>query len=95
MHKSNGFLTSSKLAMVSAAAVVMASALAAPASADESAKWFVVRHHTTGDCWTAKLVRVDGEFVHAFAQTAGGPYDTKKEARAREDELVRKGVCVE
>lgn len=95
MHKSNGFLTSGKLAMVSAAAVVMASALAAPASADESAKWFVVRHHTTGDCWTAKLVRVDGEFVHAFAQTAGGPYDTKKEARAREDELVRKGVCVE
>lgn len=95
MHKSNRFHASGKLAMVSAAAVAMASALAAPASADQSAKWFVLRHHTTGDCWTAKLVRVDGEFAHAFAQTAGGPYDTKKNARAREDELVRRGVCVE
>lgn len=63
------------------------------ANAAEDAKWFVVRHHTTGNCWTAMLIQVNGEYAHAFAQLAGGPYDTKKQALEREAALEKEGVC--
>ena len=36
------------------------------------------------------LIRVDGEYAHGFAQIAGGPYDTKKEAMTREEALEKK-----
>ncbi len=39
------------------------------------------------------LIQVNGEYAHAFAQLAGGPYNTKKEARDREDALEKEGVC--
>lgn len=71
-------------------------ALALPVSsgaAQENAKWFVLRHDQSGACWTGMLIEVDGAYRHEFAQTAGGPYDTKDEALKREAELEDEAVC--
>jgi len=74
--------------------LALGSALSAsPAIAQESAKWFVLRHDQTGSCWTALLISIAGDYRHAFAQKAGGPYDSKAEALKREKELETKGVC--
>jgi hypothetical protein len=81
--------------LVFVAALALGSAFVTPVSADEGAKWFVVRHHTTSACSTAMLIRVDGEYAHGFAQIAGGPYDTKKEAMTREEALEKEGVCTQ
>lgn len=81
--------------LVFVAALALGNAFVTPVSANEGAKWFVVRHHTTGACWTAMLIRVDGEYAHGFAQIAGGPYDTKKEAMTREEALEKEGVCTQ
>jgi hypothetical protein len=62
-------------------------------SAQEDAKWFVLRHDETGNCWTAVLIEIQGSYRHEFAQKAGGPYETKSEARKREEELEKEGVC--
>lgn len=73
-----------------------AMSLALPVSlgvAQENAKWFVLRHDTSGACWTGMLIEVDGAYRHEFAQTAGGPYDTKAEALKREQELEDEAVC--
>lgn len=64
-----------------------------PAQAAEDAKWFVLRHDQTGDCWTALLIEINGDYRHEFAQKAGGPYDTKAEALRREKDLEQKGTC--
>ena len=49
----------------------------------EEAKWFVLRNHEVGNCWTAVLIRIDGQYINTFAQKAGGPYDTEDEALQR------------
>jgi hypothetical protein len=64
-----------------------------PSSAQEDAKWFVLRHDQTGNCWTALLIEIQGSYRHAFAQKAGGPYETKLEARKREEQLEKEGTC--
>lgn len=64
-----------------------------PLSAQEDAKWFVLRHDETGNCWAALLIEIQGSYRHEFAQKAGGPYETKAEARKREEELEKEGVC--
>ncbi|MCB1529128.1 MAG: hypothetical protein KDJ45_15710 [Hyphomicrobiaceae bacterium] len=83
----------SGFAVLCSSVLLTATAFGASAQADENAKWFVVRHHTTSDCWTAKLIEVNGEYVHAFAQLAGGPYDSKQQAQEREAALVKDGTC--
>ena len=65
----------------------------ASAIAQENAKWFVLRHDQSGDCWTGLLIEINGAYQHAFAQKAGGPYDTKAEALKREKELEQNGSC--
>ncbi len=67
--------------------------IASPAMAQKSAKWFVLRDHQTGTCWTALLIWIDGDFRRASAQKAGGPYDSEAEALKREKDLETKGVC--
>jgi hypothetical protein len=62
-------------------------------SAEEDAKWFVLRHDETGSCWTALLIEIQGSYRHEFAQKAGGPYEAKSEALKREEELGKEGVC--
>lgn len=83
----------STIRICGAALVLCAGLIGSASAATEDAKWFVVRHHTTSNCWTAMLIQVNGEYAHAFAQLAGGPYNTKKEARDREDALEKEGVC--
>ena len=83
----------SRLALLAGVGMCVATSLPSSAFANQDGKWFVVRHHTTSECWTAKLIKVDGEYAHAFAQTAGGPYDTKQQAREREAALVKEGTC--
>jgi hypothetical protein len=46
-------------------------------------KWFVLRDHQIGACRTALLVKVDGQYRHGFAQTAGRPYDSEEQAVER------------
>lgn len=72
----------------------IALSMAGPALAqNENAKWFVVRNDSTGDCWSAMLIQINGEYAHGFAQLAGGPYDTKEDALAREKQLEQNGTC--
>ena len=65
---------------------------AASAQAAET-KWFVLRHQTTSNCWTAKLIRIGGQFARGSALIAAGPYSTENEARSRMSELVSNGTC--
>ena len=53
----------------------------------------MLRHDQTGDCWTALLIEINGAYRHEFAQTAGGPYNTKAQALKREKELEQNGTC--
>ena len=66
---------------------------AAAMAGEEPPKWFVVRQHTTGGCQAQRIIEVNGEYVHAFAQLAGGPYDTKQQALDREAYLATTGTC--
>jgi hypothetical protein len=69
-------------------------AFAQPApTAQELPKWFVLRDHRIGTCWTALLVKIDGTYRHGFAQTAGGPYDTEEQALERRKALQETGTC--
>lgn len=70
-------------------------ALAQPNPAQESPKWFVLRDHAIGTCWTALLIRIDGTYPHGFAQTAGGPYDTEDQALERRRALQETGTCAQ
>ncbi|TYC55762.1 hypothetical protein FMN50_12085 [Rhodobacterales bacterium] len=87
------------LASPCARAVILGSALAfaLPASSsfaqEENAKWFVLKHEKSGECWTGLLIEIDGEYRHEFALTAGGPFDTKDEALEREKQLENVAVC--
>src|SRR5437763_12091460 len=56
------------------------------AFAQAESKWFVLRNHELGTCWTATLVRIDGQYTGTFERKAGGPYDT--EALNTGDKLV-------
>jgi hypothetical protein len=77
------------------AAALLASLLSAavPASAQVEAKWFVLRNHEVGNCWTATLVRLDGQYTSTFERKAGGPYDTEEQALARLKSLSDQGTC--
>jgi hypothetical protein len=63
------------------------------ATAQEQPKWFVLRDHQIGSCWTQLLIKVAGEYRHSYAQTAGGPYDTREQAFARKEALQETGTC--
>jgi hypothetical protein len=67
--------------------------LTAPVSAEEPSKWFVLRNHEVGNCWTATLVRIDGQYINTFEQKAGGPYDTEHQALERMRSLSDEGTC--
>jgi hypothetical protein len=60
---------------------------------NEQAKWFVLRNHEIGNCWTAVLVRINSQYTNAFEQRAGGPYDTEAQAIERQKSLENQGVC--
>ena len=68
-------------------------ATAVPASAQVEAKWFVLRNHELGKCWTATLVRLDGQYTSTFERKAGGPYATEEQALARLKSLSDEGTC--
>lgn len=80
------------LAILSAA-VLLAGAPLTPASALEDAKWFVLRHDRTGDCWAEQVAEIDGAYQRSDAQNAGGPYDTQEQAQAREKALEAIEAC--
>ena len=63
------------------------------ASAEGQFKWFVLRNHEVGNCWTTILIRIDGQYINTFEQKAGGPYDTEEEALARQHALEDRGTC--
>ncbi len=67
--------------------------LTATSLAQEQPKWFVLRDHLIGSCWTALVVKFDGSYRHGFAQTAGGPYDTEEQALQRRKALQESGTC--
>ena len=79
------------------AGAILASLLAfayfAPLFAQGDAKWFVLRNHEVGNCWTATLVRLDGQYTGTFERKAGGPYDTEEQALARLKSLSDEGTC--
>jgi len=66
---------------------------AAQVEAQVEAKWFVLRNHEVGNCWTATLVRLDGQYTSTFERKAGGPYATEEQALARLKSLSDEGTC--
>ena len=80
------------LAIGIVALTLAAFAQTAPAS-PEPAKWFVLRDHQIAECWVALLVKIDGQYRHGFAQSAGGPYDTQEQAAERRKTLQETGTC--
>jgi hypothetical protein len=74
-------------------ASVVAFASPVPLFAQGEAKWFVLRNHEVGNCWTATLARVDGQYASTFEQKAGGPYDTEAQATDRQKTLESQGTC--
>ena len=67
--------------------------LSGPLFAQAEAKWFVLRNHEVGNCWTATLVRIDGQYARTFEQKAGGPYATEAQALERQKILESDGTC--
>jgi hypothetical protein len=63
------------------------------AFAQAESKWFVLRNHELGTCWTATLVRIDGQYTSTFERKAGGPYDTEAQALERQRALAIQGTC--
>jgi hypothetical protein len=61
--------------------------------AQTEAKWFVLRNHEVGNCWTATLVRLDGQYTSTFERKAGGPYPTEAQALERQKILESNGSC--
>lgn len=83
---------------LAAAALALSAALPPVALAQgtahaEAAKWFVLRGATTGDCWTAKLIVMNGQYASGSARIAGGPYATEAEAEARIQALKDAATC--
>jgi hypothetical protein len=64
-----------------------------PVFAQGEARWFVLRNHEVGNCWTATLIRIDGQYINTFEQKAGGPYETEEQALARLKSLSDEGTC--
>jgi hypothetical protein len=67
--------------------------IGAPLSAEETSKWFVLRNHEVGNCWTATLIRIDAQYINTFEQKAGGPYETQARALDRQKSLENEGTC--
>jgi hypothetical protein len=67
--------------------------LSGPLFAQAEAKWFVLRNHEVGNCWTATLVRINGQYTSTFEQKAGGPYATEAQAVERQKILESDGTC--
>ena len=83
-HRFAGFTLASLLAIAY---------LSAPLFAQAEAKWFVLRNHEVGNCWTATLVTIDGQYTSTFEQKAGGPYDSEAQAVDRQRTLENEGAC--
>jgi hypothetical protein len=64
-----------------------------PAFAQTESKWFVLRNQEVGNCWTATLVRIDGQYTSTFERKAGGPYHTEAQALDRQKSLEDEGTC--
>jgi hypothetical protein len=79
---------SALLSLILAISVPMISALA-----QVQGKWFVLRNNEVGNCWTAVLIRIDGQYINTFEQKAGGPYDTEEQALERLKALEDRGTC--
>ena len=66
----------------------------APAVAAEgTAKWFVVRHPESFQCWTARLIRASGQYTAGKNLIAGGPYETKEAAEEWLATLEERSTC--
>jgi hypothetical protein len=81
------------LAALPLASLLVFANTALPLFAQGGGKWFVLRNHEVGNCWTATLARVDGQYTSTFEQKAGGPYDTEAQAMDRQKKLENEGTC--
>ena len=83
------------LASVLLSALFAVTMLVTQSFAQVQSKWFVLRNHQVGNCWTAVLIRIDGQYINTFEQKAGGPYDTEEQALERQKALTDQGTCRE
>lgn len=57
--------------------------------------WFVLRHSVSGQCWTARLVRIRGSFRQGRAgRVAAGPFKKEADALQRLKSLLPSGTCI-
>jgi len=86
-------LTHSRVCAGALLSSLLVSTAVIPASAQTESKWFVLRNQEVGNCWTATLVRIDGQYTSTFERKAGGPYDTEAQALERQKVLENEGAC--
>ena len=93
MKVRNSMSLKDHLTAVPLASLLIFANTALPLLAQGQGRWFVLRNHEVGNCWTATLARVDGQFANTFEQKAGGPYDTEAQAVDRQKTLENMGTC--
>lgn len=78
-----------------AAVLVGLAALPPPPAVAEggTGKWFVLRSPNGFQCWTARLIRISGQYAAGKALIAGGPYDSEEAAKRRLAQLDERGTC--
>ena len=65
------------------------------AAEDGGAKWFVLRGQNGFQCWTARVIKVSGEYATGTAMIAGGPFETEEEAKQWLAQLAERATCSE
>ena len=76
-------------------AFVLATVLSAlpAAGAGSESGWFVLRQRESGDCWTARLIMISGQYASGTNQIAGGPFASEADAEAHLAQLVERATC--
>ena len=72
---------------------VIAQQSASPDITQQTAKWFVLRHGTTGYCQTVRLISIGGDYRRRSSLKAGGPYDTQEQALGEKETLEAERIC--
>ncbi len=80
---------------VTALVLALAAADLPAAAAESGMGWFVLRDRTSGDCWTGRLISINGQYATGKDQIAGGPFASEEEAEAHRETLVERSTCTQ
>lgn len=56
-------------------------------------KWYVLRQPDSFQCWTARVIQVNGTLATGSAAIAGGPFQSREDAEQHIATLAERGTC--